>query len=309
MALENLTADLHHFALSDPPECLPFRPTEDKAWLVPKLEDIPRYLFRVFTPKSSGATDELWTKSKDARNTRSDSVVDIFDRNDRSVVRMLNVHLRWWQDDDNLVSWTSSLLFALVYVFYLHANTKDRSDFGKIYLCIVDTTDFEKGVFLRDMDLIRAYPKLNTKLEEFKNLRRDQGPTSKYFGKYLSQGALKIESRSKIISASAIIEQGLFDLRPEFKTFAEWEVLDRPRWAIPVIHLRQELFQKTVERIPEKALKAAIGIASLFGPPWQLPVAANLMALCPGEIEKDIHMQALGTDLFSGMLLSVWLEM
>ncbi|KAH6714588.1 hypothetical protein BKA61DRAFT_605536 [Leptodontidium sp. MPI-SDFR-AT-0119] len=54
-------------------------------------------------------------------------------------------HPQWWKGhEDNLVSWTSSLLFALVYIFHLHANSNDRSAFDDIHLCIIDTNQFLK---------------------------------------------------------------------------------------------------------------------------------------------------------------------
>jgi hypothetical protein len=52
----------------------------------------------------------------DATDGIPNARLDIFARDDeREVADMLNRHLRWWKGDkDNLVSWTSSLLFALV---------------------------------------------------------------------------------------------------------------------------------------------------------------------------------------------------
>ena len=114
MESENLADTFRSLRLSDL-ECLLFCPTGEKAWLREKFNDIPRYLFRVFTPKSCGTTDASWTKSMDARHGREDSTKDILARRDnRQVARMLNRHLRWLEGpDDNLVSWTSSLLFLL----------------------------------------------------------------------------------------------------------------------------------------------------------------------------------------------------
>jgi hypothetical protein len=114
---------LNGLKLADP-ECLPFCPTEDMKRRVGKFDDIPRYLFRVFTPRSRGTTDTSWTKSVDATKGASTSKVDIFARADNEqVAEMIYRHLRWWKGpEDNLVSWTSSLLFALVYIFHLRAN-------------------------------------------------------------------------------------------------------------------------------------------------------------------------------------------
>lgn len=88
--------------------------------------------------------------------------MDIFARKDKGQVgRMLNRHLRWWEGDNNLISRTSSLLFALVY----------GSSFDEINLCIIDIEQFSRGVLIRDMDLIRAYHSFDAGLQDFEKLR------------------------------------------------------------------------------------------------------------------------------------------
>jgi hypothetical protein len=42
-------------------------------------------------------------------------------------------------------------------MFHLHANIRDGTAFEDIQLYIIDTTRLPRGVFLRDLDLIRAY--------------------------------------------------------------------------------------------------------------------------------------------------------
>lgn len=94
MALRDLTDALHVLALSEP-EYLLFNPTGEKFWLRERFDVIPRYLFRIFTPKSDGTTDKFWVKSKDARYGRSDNKVHILSRDhDQEVASMLNRHLR-----------------------------------------------------------------------------------------------------------------------------------------------------------------------------------------------------------------------
>ncbi|KAI9768820.1 MAG: hypothetical protein M1840_004634 [Geoglossum simile] len=306
MALGGLTDELQALSLSgSDPECLLFCPTGDMEWLREKFHDIPRYLFRVFTPNSCGTTDRSWTKSMDARHGNASHKMDIFARDDnKQVAGMLYSHLKWLEGpSDNLVSWTSSLLFALVYVFYLRANPRDGSTFGDIFLCVVDTTSFPKGVFLRDMDLICAYHSFDRDLWNFKRLRSKKHNVhsgSYYFGEYLSQGALKIEDKCQIVSAQAIINEGLYDLQPKFEEFAKWERRPRPPWAEPVIRLR-EVFYETVKRqeIGKEEREPAIKIAQLFGPHWRLPVAANLIALLPRRSEGSDILQAFRASPFT----------
>ncbi|KAH9204265.1 hypothetical protein DL95DRAFT_122063 [Leptodontidium sp. 2 PMI_412] len=297
MAFADITDELLALSLSDP-EYLLFCPSGDEAWLQEKFDDIPRYLFRVFTPKWCGTTDRSWTKSMDARRATEKSRVDIFAREDNEqVARMLHRHLRWREGlEDNFVSWTSSLLFALVYIFHLHANSRDGSFFDDIFLCIIDTTKFPKAVFLRDMDLIQVYLSFDADLENFKGLRLRK---DMYFGEYLSQGALKIEGKSQIVSAQAMIDQGLYDLRREFEEFALWELRRTPPWAYPVVNLRKDLCQIESPEISNEKLRVAVNVAELFGSRWTLPIAANLIALLPSPEEDVAIIQAFRAKLFT----------
>ncbi|WQF79257.1 hypothetical protein CDEST_04271 [Colletotrichum destructivum] len=136
MTLEVLADKIQGLALDDA-ECLPFCPPDEIKLTLEGSDNIPRHLFRVFTPKSAGITDEFWTKSLDARLSGKDHKTDIFARVDkRHVAKMINSHLRWYHcTSDNLVSWSSSLLVVLVYIFYLQASTWDGLTFGNIHLC------------------------------------------------------------------------------------------------------------------------------------------------------------------------------
>lgn len=77
-----------------------------------------------------------------------------------TIARTLNLHLRWWPKHgtwDNFVSWTSSLLFAIQYIYYRHLNPGDESDLQQIKLYAIDTTQSPKVTFLCDLDLIDTF--------------------------------------------------------------------------------------------------------------------------------------------------------
>lgn len=148
-------------------------------------------------------------RSESASRNKASSAEDIFHKLDlekRTIVaRTLNLHLRWWpkgDSDDNFVSWTSSLLFAIQYIFYRHLSFKDRSSWEDIKLYVIDTAQFPKGTFLADLDLIHAFCEYDTtpgnNLGSFESLRKMQ---DYYFGEYLSQGSLKIENKFVLIPA------------------------------------------------------------------------------------------------------------
>ncbi|KAF2787277.1 hypothetical protein K505DRAFT_353938 [Melanomma pulvis-pyrius CBS 109.77] len=293
MALESLEDQLTSLNLS-PDEYLAYNPSKDRPWLLQKFDNIPRYLFRVYTPRSCGITDTSWTKSKNSRYGNQASRHDIFARtDDKAVAAMLHRHLMWQKGDDNFVSWTSSLLFALVYIFHLHASLRDGSEFMDIHLCIIDTTRFARGVFLRGLDLIQAYRVVDSNLAQTEELRTRKHGGRYYFGEYLSQGALRIEGKCDIVSASALIDQGLFDLQPAFKEFTQWPKAFAPPWVYPVLKLRDEIRHKI----------CSSSITQLFGSRWRLPMAANLIASLPyREEDSDILNFFKGTG-FTGSLL------
>lgn len=135
MAVELLSSELQALNIREIEvaelEHLPFYPLENKLWLRERLNKIPRYLFRISTLYSDGTTDTLWVKSKDARHERASARDDILATVDNfKVTWMLYRHLLWKggvNDAENFVSWTSSLLLALQYVFYRHKHSWDGS--------------------------------------------------------------------------------------------------------------------------------------------------------------------------------------
>lgn len=107
---------------------------------------------------------------------------------------MVAGHLPWsiTGTEDNLVSWTSSLLYALVYIFY-HLVEVDNIGTFDIHICVIDTSDSPEEVFLRDLDLIRAYRSFSTQLYSFDTLhcicKREGFWGHFYFGEYFPQVA------------------------------------------------------------------------------------------------------------------------
>lgn len=243
----------------------------------------------------------------DARYGSPNWAMDIFARTDKTeAAEMINRHLRWQEGyEDNLVSWTCSLLFALVYVFHLRANIRDRSEFKDVFLCIIDTKKFPDQTFIRDMDLVAAFRKESDGLQDFEKLRRHQRKGYSgyyYFGEYLSQGALKIEGLCQIISSDLLIENGLYHIRSEFQSYASWQVRERPPWAGPVIEMRETFYNDRNHRhaISRDSLRAAMAISRLLEPPWRLPMAASLVALASPRTDDDAILVAFRSNDFTG---------
>ncbi|CAH0057721.1 unnamed protein product [Clonostachys solani] len=308
MAAKRLPQELEMAHITDDAESLPFSPKHENDCFRQKFHDIPRYLFRVFTPISGSATDGGgWAQSLDSRQSGPGSKIDLFDRGDNKIVAdMLNKHLRW-QDagDSNVVSWTSSLLYALVYMYQLHASTRDGSSFEDIKLCIIDTTGCPDRSFVRDIDLIRSFSLFDIGLRDLKNLRlgKSQSKSSGcyYFGEYLSQGALKIKDRCQVVSAMDVINSGLYRMLPELEEFEDWNRDEKPPCARMVVRLRKSLGLRVsvAGREVDGGISTALKIAQLFEPRWRLPMAASLVALIPNLCSDAEILRAFRGDLFT----------
>jgi hypothetical protein len=121
---------------------------------------VPRYLFRTFDAASSGRNDEKVIASIANRDSRQESNrVDILTREKKHAAQMLHMHLE--KDcfggvrQDDLMSWTSSLLNAIQYaVWRAHVCNRHPS---RISICAIDTSKFLLGQFVRDVSLLEAY--------------------------------------------------------------------------------------------------------------------------------------------------------
>ncbi|KAI0126203.1 hypothetical protein BJ170DRAFT_463584 [Xylariales sp. AK1849] len=284
------------FADRDPDE-VPFHPSD----AVAKRSEVPRYLFRVFSPASAGGNNNEWIRSEDALKGIT---TDVFAHRDVSRVAIaLNEHLRWMPRScgDPFTSWTTSLLVAIQYAIYKYKN--ENTKLRHVRICIVDTTMFPRGSFMRDLDLMEAFrdkvhegqtikskDELTTwgerGLGNFLSLRRRRSHTHSgvyYFGEYLSQGPVNIKDRSCTVSCDKIINDHLFTLVPEFKVELESKL---NRWANDVIELREPFYRKEEPKLLESThLEEAVMISNHFTTSWSLPMLVNLLALCPRRHE------------------------
>ncbi|KAB8067781.1 hypothetical protein BDV29DRAFT_196174 [Aspergillus leporis] len=266
--MNNLTRALRNTYLSDRPEeleQLQFRPQAGSGLSQTALDEIPRYLFRVVSPHSVGETNKTWVRSESALRNERSSMEDIFLNLDTvkrtTIARTLNLHLRWWPKGelrDNFVSWTSSLLFAIQYIYYRHLSPEDESSLEQIKLYIIDTTRLQ---YLRN-------------------------ETIQYFGEYLSQGSLKIEGKCEMISAQSFFESDrLRRLQPHFLEFHDVPFSNgKPIWVKEVIRLHETIWPFTDLPILSSAemadrLEAVKEIIQNLTPSWRYPLAIYLTAL------------------------------
>jgi hypothetical protein len=161
------------------------------------------------------------------------------------------------------------------------------------------------GVFVKDLELIDAFanysdPMLKENLSYLQQLR--QGSRGYYFGEYLSQGYLGIDGICSQATMQDLIENGLFELMPEFEDQASWDL-----WANRVIQLRDPFRGGTIgiNRSDHSEVRRAISIAeTCFPGRWALPTAVMLLALKPRMNKDRVILDAFAA-MYSGKLMMV----
>ncbi|KAF2158286.1 hypothetical protein M409DRAFT_38381, partial [Zasmidium cellare ATCC 36951] len=250
-----------------------------------------RFLFRVYTPRSDGFTDETRASSRDAALKIPGSNKDIFATKTRAVTARLIADHMWWARDqgdarrrDNLVSWSSSMLFLIRYIFYRHYDMDDKSSLDDIHLLVVDTKALPADTFIRDTDLISAFEQFDSRATRGLKQMAKQREGVLYFGEYLSQGTLRLDDKCSTVSAHVLIYKGLLHLHDGFQSARDGE--DAGRWVIPVQKMRDTI-QIAREKQPAslELLDDALDIASEYGMHWRLPIAIQLLALLPERLE------------------------
>lgn len=298
--IANITEQLSATSISSPPppDSVPFKPQSSLRWKNLHLDPIPRYLFRVYTPRSDGYTDDQWCRSRDAVNNQPNAKRDIFQTRDRhTTAEDIAGHLLWngYKRHDNLMSWTSSLLFALQYMFYRHS--RDPSPMQDIRLCMVDTSYLGTQYFVRDMDLIAAFLP-HDRSKALDGLRKMRTGGTHYYGEYLSQGALRIEGACASEPAQELIDLGLLDLQPEFRWAYENGTKE---WAKPVVRTRETLEERTEARLSVEQLRSVVRITERFDTLFRLPMTIHLIALLPGRLDLNLITKIVrGEGKFSG---------
>ena len=222
------------------------------------FDAVPQYLFRTFDKASSGRNDESVIASiASIIGSHESSRTDILTLERHRATELLYTHLKKpcfdGEESDNLMSWTSSLLFAIQYaVWRLRVRRWRPSD---IKICAVDTRNFPRGQFAQDIWLLKAYhataKRLGKKpIPSFFDFRLEKEDF--YNGEYLSQGAVNHTDRSCVVSLEHLTQAGLFQLYPEFE-----DARGSEKWTLRVLGLRQNwsVEQGTTDREIQLALR------------------------------------------------------
>ncbi|KAF4336869.1 hypothetical protein FBEOM_9249 [Fusarium beomiforme] len=250
------------------------------------FDKTPTYLFRLYEPDSAGftSTDRVSSPAYPSDLSKEHQLgsacgQDLLQLPAREAAARLNSHLRWrcqktnespCKDSPcNLMSWSSSLLFLLQYGLYRHTNG-NNPEFSDVMLIMIDTRDFPKQAFLRDIEALDCFGAYNSELRTLTNWRKGD----LCFGEYLSQGSLNIRGKCVQISMQQLIDGGLFrTICPALNNQQHWGA-----WASVVRVMRKDISRN--DRVEKKQIRTAISIAQVHaGDKFVVPFALMLLAL------------------------------
>lgn len=196
-----------------------------------QMPEVAPYLFRTYDNDSAGINDQhVIVSPRSSSCESSNRPADILSTDRSRSLRQLNAHLnppkgniRNTDSSDNLVSWTSSLLFAIQYAVWKVRLGADPSD---IKICAVDTRMFPRGQFAHDKWLIETCNSSGSTSSTGKHLDLNETSARELFrlppederlnnGEFLSQGEVHITGRSCTTSLADLENAGLYQLYPE----------------------------------------------------------------------------------------------
>jgi len=255
--------------------CL-FQPSGIYQGLNDSFDQVPPYLFRTWAPQTNGSNDTDFIRPAAVCNNKPSS--DLFSFDHQFGKTMLSDHILWKNRfDDNLTSWTSSLLYALQLA--RHRNALDRRKFtyaGNINICVVDTRKFNRKTFLPAPTLLAAYS-----VPSYGKLTHGYSE-----GEFLSQGILDIRGKSKVESFENLLSRNLMDVFPP-------DLPEHKLWYAVQDYRRTWVEDKPIE---EAELKAALSLAShCFNGKFYLAMVTMFLALKPRSL-KDKHLTKITYD-------------
>ncbi|KAK8109093.1 hypothetical protein PG984_014894 [Apiospora sp. TS-2023a] len=264
--------------------------SSDSEHLCFDVADIPSYLFRTFDDRSPGNSNAEVVSSVLSASGSEESRIDLLTLGQERAIPLLHRHLAKNNPsdnpvtyDDNLVSWTSSPLFAIQYAIWRLHNNKIRNTKSDINICAVDTRELLQGQFVRDTWLIEDYFEASLHLDEAAFKSFDFRLTRKDYdnGEYLSQGTLCHAGQSCLVSLPQLEQAGLYDLFHEFS-----DPNGRSEWYNRCKELREkDWFVR--QNTSNKEIRVSLRLGSCFSRSDRLNMAIMLLACKNRNLKKS----------------------
>ena len=214
---------------------------------------------------------------------------DLLDMSYTAATQMIEDHLSWHMcPGDDLVSWTSSLLFALQHA--IRRKTKDLPppSSAEICICVIDTFKFDSGLFRSASALMQQFgisvvTCYNYKPEDLAH-------------EYLTQGTLNITGKSATTSLESLIDAGMYELFPELETSKDF-LYTR------VLELRANFFASVFPTSDAAFARIKLLASKCFRDDWVWPLTIILLTLRRRDYKEIFSLSGIPLSL-SGMSLS-----
>jgi hypothetical protein len=156
--------------------------------LINSFNRVPRFLFRTTAPATPAITTLNRIQSPAAKHGYD--ISDILGRPFNTTRSMLVEHFSWSNEiDNNLVSWTSSLAYAIQLALFRESRDYGAPKDDDIHIWVIDTYRLPKEAFLPAVELLAAYAVPNA--YESKRVGR-QIRFADYQHEYVAQGEMNI---------------------------------------------------------------------------------------------------------------------
>lgn len=274
-----------------------FEPGDRFRHLTDNYHATPQYLFRAFSPRSNGINSPTRIASAAVQFDRDTSDILTRDRDDAMI--MLEEHLLWKNDDeDNLVSWTPSLIFALQLALYRAEKDIPPYPAERIYICMLPTRLFPDRTFMSARGLLEAYGVKNE--EKLKHEYHDH--------EFLSQGEIRLPEHGSATLAQFMTtfaqmkQHGLHDIFPPYDPWEE------PTLFIRVSELRTEFEDAEGPMHPTmKEIHAAEAISTSCFPGINEQLVTFLALLsCAPRFDNDTYIADYAHKHFKGNTLQIF---
>jgi hypothetical protein len=264
------------------------------SYMFPFSTDVPRYLYRVVESSRSGgdnldlAASEMWLSMwLSSGDQPGQAGPDLLSLDPDVAAKKLIHHLAGWhsQNDDNLVSWSSSLKHALQSAICRFEDSRvHKFDFNhNISVCVVDTTRFPTRQFARDRWLLRVYRDTEVARDMGRYYDALLDDQSVYNGEFFSQGMVDVKGRSSTCRLFRLEFAGIKELYPELYNHPPG--LLRHACDYRVTELRRQWSTRCKSTTED--IERAVAVAEKFGAPIDsMEVAIQLLAFKNRRIFK-----------------------
>ncbi|KAL9103067.1 MAG: hypothetical protein Q9163_001865 [Psora crenata] len=221
---------------------------------------IPRYLFRTYSSDGSQGHNSP-TLFKSEATSKTVNHISLYDIPEGEAKELLEKHFLWhYSPEDEFISWTSSLLWALQHAI----RKQDYYGQRDTCICVLDTSNLSKACIYPATTLLRVY-----KISSEGKLQHEY-----YNAEYLAHSTVRCANNQAVaVPLQALINHGLYGLLPELN-----DAQSKGYLYSRIKELRSIFFTQD-STISAQDIAIAKRLAYSFGGPWTLPALLVFLTL------------------------------